>query len=70
MKRCEVCKMAKTTEEIVKYAVLSVMLEGIRGFRHAHCFEFSADTPNLAIFAPNGFGNTVFPDGFEFVTQK
>ena len=62
--------MTNITEEMIKYAVSSVMLEGIRGFRHAHCFEFGADTPNLAIFAPNGFGKSVFPDGFEFVTSQ
>ena len=62
--------MAKQAEEMVRYAVSSVMLEGIRGFRHPHCYEFVADSPNLGVFAPNGFGKTVFPDGFEFVISK
>ena len=60
--------MNKTSEELPKYAVSRVTLEDFRGFRHLHCFDFSANPQSLAIFAPNGFGKTGFPDGFEFVT--
>ena len=49
---------------------MSLLLEGIRGFRVSYCFDFDTYPQNLAIFAPNGFGKTGFPDGFEFVTSK
>ena len=61
--------MTKVTEEMMRYAVSRVVLEGFRGFRYSHCFDFDLGKQNLAIFAPNGFGKTGFPDGFEFVTS-
>ena len=60
--------MTNTTEETIRYAVSRVVLEGIRGFRHSHCFDFDLDKQNLAIFAQNGIGKTGFPDGQSAIT--